>query len=493
MSLAEVVRTERVGAAEATYRVRVTEHPVLRDGGTVGHVVATAYEVLIDGAPDARRPVVFAFNGGPVVASMWLHLGGLGPRMVPVPTDLGPTSPALVPQPDSLLDVADLVFLDPVGTGYARPAEGADPAAVRGVDADARAVAGAVADWLEGARRLVSPVHLLGESYGTVRAPLVAQVLLDQPLSIACAGIVLLGQAVTIQETAERPRNVVGQVAALPFMAAAAWFHGRRALGLPDARLPDADVTPRDSGTDPLPAVVAEAVAWAHRVYLPALHAGSRLPAGERDRVADGLAARTGIAADEWRRRRLRLSKEEFRTLLLAERGLVLGRYDARYVSPASTGPFDVDASTDRVSPAFVAAAVQCYAELGVPADRRYRPADEGAYGAWSWLPASAAHRLEASGTPSPFNVFDYAGVLEHLMAQRPDLRLFLGTGYFDSLTTVGAVEHLLAQTDLPADRVRRREYPAGHMMYTDPGCRAALVADLREFVARHADETQGA
>ncbi|MGN8247474.1 S10 family serine carboxypeptidase-like protein [Cellulomonas soli] len=479
--LAEGLRTEQVGAAEATYRVRVTEHPVVVDGATVGHVVATGYEVLVDGAPDAARPVVFLFNGGPVVASMWLHLGGLGPRQVPVPTDLGSVAPALVPQPDSLLDVADLVYLDPIGTGYARLAEGADPASVRGVDADARAVAGAVSDWLEGGRRLGSPVHLVGESYGTVRAPLVAQVLLEQPLSIACAGIVLLGQAVTIQETAERPRNVVGQVAALPFMAAAAWFHGRRgaeAPGGPAVGLPD---------------VVGEAVAWAHEQYLPALHAGTRLSPDERERVVAGLAARTGIAAEQWRRRRLRLSKEEFRTLLLADRGLVLGRYDARYVSPVSEGPFDVDASTDLVSPAFVAAVLRWYAELGVPADRRFRPADEGAFGAWSWLPGSAAHRLEASGTPSPFNVFDYAGVLEHLMAQRPDLRLFVGTGYFDSLTTVGAVEHLLAQADLPAERVVRREYPAGHMMYTDPACRAALVADLRVFLACHGDETRTA
>lgn len=473
-TLAEAVRTERVGGGEATYRVRVTEHPVPAAGEPAGHVVATAYEVLVDGAPDRRRPVMFLFNGGPVVASTWLHLGGLGPRMVPVPEGLGPVAPALVPQPDSLLDVADLVFLDPVGTGYARLAQGADPAALRGLDADAAAIADAITHWLEHGRRLGSPVHLVGESYGTVRAPVVAQRLLEQPLAVACAGIVLLGQAVTIQETAERPRNVVGQVAALPFMAACAWYHGR---------------TDRHGS---LPEAVAEAVTWGHEHYLPALHAGTRLPEGDRRLVADGLAARTGIEQDEWLRRGLRLTKEEFRTLLLADRGLALGRYDARYVSPAATGPSDVDASTTLVSPAFFAAVVDYYAELGVPAGRRFVPADDGAFGAWSWLPASAADRMEASTTPSPFNVFDYAGVLEHLMAQRPDLRLFLGTGCFDSLTTVGAVEHLLAQADLPRDRVVRRDYPAGHMMYTDPASRAALVADLRTFVTRNPGETRG-
>lgn len=180
-------------------------------GKRVGSCSATTYlrDVQDDQAQRAR-PVVFAFNGGPGSSSTPLHLGGLAPRRAAFPTDpaAGPLTPfAVEANPDSLLDVADLVFIDAINTGYGESDTTDAPISVYGVDGDAACFVGVITDWLLDAGRLHSPKYLLGESYGTIRAPLVARKLFNQATAIAVNGIVLLGQALNLQETTQRPTN----------------------------------------------------------------------------------------------------------------------------------------------------------------------------------------------------------------------------------------------------------------------------------------------
>lgn len=436
------------------------------DGTRLGHAWTFAY---VREPVDRARPVLFLFNGGPGVASAWLHLSGLGPWRAVVPDDVtaAPTafaSASLVPSTDTLLDVADLVFIDPVETGFGRVADGVDLERISGADRDAALTAQLVQRWLQRHGRLDSPVFLLGESYGTIRAPLTATALHTDE-NIVVSGIAMLGQCLNAQETTQRPGNAAGFVAALPLLAAIAWYHGKSshsALTLDE--------------------VVREAHAFAVGEYAAALSAGEASA-----QLVDRLAGLTGLDAETLRARRLRVDKEEYRRLLLADRGEVLGLTDARYTLPApAAGASEppVDATSVRVDPVYGAAVHALFGELGLPAGRRYRFAAP-AHERWNYLEASAIGKFGGSSLPSPFAIFDYPAHLSALLRANPDARLFFGTGHFDTLTTVGSLEHLKSQYGLPAERISEGRYPAGHMMYTDAGSLASLAADLRTFLRR--------
>ncbi|KAB8191876.1 peptidase S10 [Nonomuraea phyllanthi] len=438
--------------------------PIAGDAGRpLGEAWTFAY---VRDAAEVERPVLFLFNGGPGCSSVWLHLGGLGPWRAAVPGDLDAAPVArdtLAVSPDALIDTADLVFVDPIDTGFGRLADGVDPAAISGAERDAAITAQIVRSWLERHHRLESPVHLLGESYGTIRAALTATALLTAEEPVVVSGVAMLGQCVNAQETTQRPGNPAGFVAALPLLAAAAWYHGKGA-----------------HGALALDEVVRRAHAFAVGDYAAALLGGA-MP----DAVVERLAGFTGLGQAELRARRLRVDTQEFRTLLLADRGLVLGLTDARYTLPvpAGAGEPQVDAASVRLDPVFYAAARRLFTEhLGIPRKRRYRIA-VAAHERWNYLESAAVSRFGGSAMPSPFAVFDYPAHLAALLRANAGARLFFGTGYFDTLTTVGSLEHLRAQYGLPAARLSEGRYPAGHMMYTDPAGLAALSADLRAFI----------
>jgi carboxypeptidase C (cathepsin A) len=430
-----------------------------------------------------RRPVVFAFNGGPGSASVYLHLGGLGPWRVDFPTDLrqGLQSPPppLLPHPDTLLGVADLVFIDPVGTGFGRAASQAPAAALYGVEADAACFAQIVRQWLASGQRHGSPKYVLGESYGTHRAVFLAERLLHTE-GIALDGVALLGQAVNVQETVDRHGNLDGALAGFAFQAATAWFHGRSAHAFASAH-----------------AATEAALAFAKGPYAQALVQGQRLAAGDLQAMARTLQGWTGVDAEVYERNRLWLTKEAFLNELLRREGLALGRCDARYVgadADPAAGETATDPSMDRTRPGFVAAAA-AYLESspvpvpdagegtgGVASPGGYRFRDDQAGAAWNWRESSPRGFMRF-GQPSPFETYPYVGRLTQFMRQAPQARLFIGTGLFDALTTVGAAEHLLCHYDLPLERCEHRWYAAGHMMYTDPDACRALMHDLRRFV----------
>ena len=416
--------------------------------------------------PGPSRPVVFLVNGGPGCSSAWLHVSGLGPWGAVVPDDLASApvvSAPLAVSPDTILDVTDLVFVDPVGTGFARRAADVPVELVAGADRDAALTAQVVLAWIARHGRYDAPIFLLGESYGTIRVALTATALLDAGGPVV-AGVAMLGQCLNAQETTQRPGNPVGFAAALPFLAAAAWYHGRGA-----------------HSADALDEVVRRAHEFALGPYSAALWGGSRSP-----ELVDALAGLTGLPPEQLVARRLRIDKEDFRRTLLADQGLTLGLTDARYTVPAPR-PGAIEPETDaaaiRIDPVVFAATRTLLAEhVGIADVHPYRfsiPAHEG----WDYLEASAVGRWGGSARPSPFAVFDYPAHLSALLRANARARLFFGTGHFDALTTVGSLEHLLAQYGLPRDRIVEHRYPAGHMMYTDAASRAALARDLRAFV----------
>ena len=441
--------------AQTDYRTESSVIPVAAAGGEPdASVGAIAY------TRDARaeRPVLFAFNGGPGASSTFLHLGVLGPWRVQVPVDPAadlPEAGELVANGGGLLDVVDLVFLDPPGTGLSSR-EGADPALYSSVAGDAAAVAQAVSSWLAAHDRRDAPVYILGESYGTIRAAAMLDAFAAMDRSPDIRGVILLGQALNMIETSQRPDNVVSHVVSLPTLAAIACYYGRAAE----------PCDPRDGAE--------EAARFGREHYLDALFAGNAIDGETRALIAARLHALTGIPADYFVANDLHISKEAFRVALLRDEGRVTGRYDARYTDPlppdagAIVGPDAFSAVSD-----LYAQAMPGYlARFGIVPDPEAYKVLARIEGGWAY-----------GGADSPFSDWPFMTSVERAAERGECFRLFVGTGLFDLTTTVGAAEYLLAKSDLAPARVTSRTYDAGHMFYSDPASREALLQDLREFV----------
>ncbi|MBU2033446.1 MAG: septum formation initiator [Alphaproteobacteria bacterium] len=435
-----------------TYPVSAVEGPADATVGTIAYIQREA----------GTRPILFAFNGGPGASSTFLHLGVLGPYRVEVPADPAAALPAvgrLVRSENDLLDTMDIVFLDPPGTGLSTR-EGADPEQYNSVEGDAMAVAQAVIAWLERHDRRDAPIYILGESYGTIRAAAMLDAFGEMGAQPEIRGVVLLGQALNMIETSQRPDNILSYVVSLPTLAAIACYHGQGAAGC----------TPEQGAL--------EAANFARGPYLDALFAGQRIDEATRTEVAERLQELTGIAAEYYLANDLRISKEQFRVRLLRRRGLVPGRYDARYTAPLppeagdTIGPDAFSAVSD-----LYAKAMPGYLEqlAIVPDPQAYRVLARFE-GAWRY-----------GGTDSPFSDWPFMSSVERAAANDACLRLFVGTGLFDLTTTIGAADYLLAQSELPPERAVSKTYQAGHMFYSDPDERDRFLADLRNFVAADA------
>jgi carboxypeptidase C (cathepsin A) len=433
---------------------------VLRDaqGAPTIRFVTTSY--VRDGAKDqAARPVIFLFNGGPSSASTWLHMGAFGPRRISPPQDVNAEIPKpykVVDNAYSLLDVADLVFVDPAETGFTRVQPAAKRADFYQVDGDARSVSGFVEAWLKANGREASPKYVLGESYGTLRAAVMAgQLAKTTPLD----GVILMGQAVNMMETSQRPGNAISFATNITALAAVAAYHGRA-----------------DTGGKTIAAFVDDAYAFGMNEYLAALVKGQDLPAAEREAVARKLQAFTGISADYYLAHDLIISKVDFVSELLKDKGQVVGVYDARYSAPvAAPGARQVDPFgkvMDMVRPSFDAYMTEQLKVTWPMAEyRSFAPETLG----WGWSPTS--------GIGGPFNDFDYQANFGLALKAKPTFRLMIGTGYYDTTTTIGPARYLKARGALPADRVVLHDYEGGHMAYTNEDALKAFSNDVRTFV----------
>lgn len=449
--------TVTIGGREVAYAARAgTVTLRTEDGAPRARVFFVAYTRDDVGDP-GERPIAFAFNGGPGSSSVWLHLGLLGPRRVVVaePGTVDAPPWRAVANAHSLLDACDLVFVDPVSTGYSRAAEGNKPEDFHGVGEDVRSVAEFV--WLYVTRhgRWASPKYLAGESYGTTRAAALAARLQDA-YGMYLSGILLISCVLDFQTLLFHEGNDLPYVLFLPTYAATAHFHGR---------------VQGDLGE-----VVAEAEAFARGAYASALLRGRDLPDDERAEVRARLARLTGLSEDELDRCDLRPRIHRFCKALRRDEHLTVGRLDARF-----TG-IDADAAgeTPGYDPSYAAILGPYSTAFNhlVRAELRYE----------SDLPYEilTARVQPWSYDESANRYLTVAPALREAMVRNPALRVFVACGLYDLATPHLAAEHTFAHLGpIPrfAERVAFRRYPAGHMMYIHEPSLAALGADMAAFV----------
>jgi len=417
----------------------------------------------------ATRPIMFAWNGGPGSASMWLHMGVLGPQRTVV-EDLqvngkGPFS--RIDNQYSILDMVDLVMVDPVGTGYSRAVGEAEGKDFWGVDNDIRSVSDFIAQFLTENNRWTSPKYILGESYGGMRAGGVSYDLLTR-YNVGLNGVVLVSPYMDVAGGGGVgvANMVVGYTMALSGYAATAWFH--------DAL----DNKPAD-----LQAFLAEVDAFAIDEYLSVLVKGWRASDAERQAVAKKLGAYTGTTANYWLDANLRVTEGQFVQEVLRKRGQLAGRIDARfanYTTNALAEDMPFDPYMISVGPAFVATFNDYYRrDLGVEMDRKYVVSGN------LWQDWDRSHNGPGNKYPSP--VADTGIDLAHAMIRNPDMKVLVQQGYFDLATPYRATEYFIDQMPLPdslRSNVAIKYYEAGHMMYVHPPSLLNFRKDLAEFVA---------
>ena len=445
----------------------VLREEVYEDGVFGGHPAKAQVSITsyvregLSGRERAARPVTFAFNGGPGSSSVWLHLGLLGPRRV-VMGDVGALLPppyALADNAETLLAESDLVFIDPVSTGYSRAVKGGKPGVYHGYQGDLESVAEVIRLWTSRNGRWMSPKFLAGESYGTLRAAALADHLQTR-YGMYLNGVILISSVLDLSsiDFAEQ-RNDRAHAAYLPLYAAVAHYHGKH----PGRSLDE---------------VVAEASEYAARDYPWALARGARLRADERAEVAATVARLAGVSADYVDRAELRIEHWRFFGELLRDERLTVGRLDSRFTGPAASSiaeEMDADPSFDAIVGPY-AAAMNHYvrAELEFGSDLHYEQISERV-NPWSYK--------DFEGRP-----IDVSPRLERAMRANPHLQVHVAYGIYDGATPPTAADDVFAVMRLTEEargRIEHRTYPAGHMMYVHEPSRLAQSADLASFVRR--------
>jgi carboxypeptidase C (cathepsin A) len=427
-------------------------------GKPIAAIFSTSY--VKDGR-DPTRPVTFLFNGGPGSGSLWLHMGAFGPRRVAIPSDGrddGAPPYPIIANPHSLLDVTDLVFIDPVGTGFSRALGETDPKDFWGVTKDAKSIAQFVRKWLDANGRWNAPKYIGGESYGTTRSAALVNELEGSYNDVALNGIILISTVLDFGLGSEAPGNEMVFVTNLPSMAATALYHGK--------------VANPPASTE---AFVEEARQWAIGPYLTALAKGQKLPAAERAEVRRQLARYTGLSEDYLEKADLRVTPGRFYKELLRDRGVTVGRLDARYTGKdydnAGEEP-DNDPSFYGIDAGYTAA-MNAYARE----DLKFSPQRDyvtiGGVKDWDW-------RIGGRDANAYLNVAPYIG---RALRENSGLRVWVGQGWYDFATPFFAAEYSLTRTGIPQDRIRYDYYDAGHMMYVRESDLVKLSNDVRRFI----------
>ncbi|HTU21382.1 MAG TPA: hypothetical protein VMG10_25310 [Gemmataceae bacterium] len=408
----------------------------------------------------SRRPITFAFNGGPGSSSVWLHMGLLGPRRVDLGGEGASVAPPyrLVNNTTSLLDQTDLVFIDPVTTGYSRAEPADDAKQFHGVTQDVRSVAEFIRLYVTKFRRWDSPKYLAGESYGTTRAAGLADYLQDR-FGMNVNGILLVSSVLNFQTLRFDDGNDLPYALYLPTYTATAWYHKKLAPEL----LADRRKT------------LEEAEQFALGDYTLALMKGSALTARERQEIARKLARYTGLSEEYVRHANLRIAIHRFTKELLRGAHKTVGRFDSRYVGrdgDAAGEHTSYDPSYAAVQGPYTALLQQYLAkDLHYVRELPYRILTSRVQ---PWDYGNAKNRY-----------LNVAPSLRQAMTQNPSLRVFVANGYYDLATPYLATRYTVNHLDLDGDlrdRVCMRYYDAGHMMYIEKKSLHKLCKDLAAF-----------
>lgn len=447
--------------------------PADRPGGQTAEASMFYVAYFKSGEKDTTRPVTFVYNGGPGSSTVWLHMGAFGPRRVVTADDTHtPPAPYRVVNNDySLLDVSDLVFVDAPGTGFSRIQGRNAKKEFYGVDQDAYAFAGFILQFLSKYGRWNSPKFLFGESYGTTRSAVLAN-LLETEHDIDLNGVILLSQILNFDLSPDGPESNPGidlpYELALPTYAATAWYHHK----LQNA---PAELQP----------LLAEVEHFAMTDYAEALEKGSDLPADQRRAIAEKLHDYTGLPVAYIEKAGLRIDGGEFEKTLQDAQDLTTGRLDTRFSGP-TYDPLSKEAEYDPQSAAISAAYVAAFndyvrKELKFGVDEEYKPEIE-IWKTWNFL-----HKLPGQSEPEQQS----ANVLPDLaraMKYNPDLRVMLNSGYFDLATPFFEGIYEMSHLPMPASlqkNIEIKHYQSGHMVYAHQASLKELHDNVAAFILK--------
>ncbi len=415
-----------------------------------------------DGARDkSKRPLTFSFNGGPGSASVWLHLGVLGPRRAALEFDGSAPPPPfkLTDNEYSLLDETDLVFIDPVSTGYSRPVEGQKPVEWHGFKKDIESVGDFIRLYTTRFNRWLSPKFIIGESYGTTRAAGLSEYLYHQH-GMALNGVMLISSILDFGTADFTPGNDLPYILFVPGYAATAWYH-------------DAVKGKRQT----LQEFTAEAAKFALGEYASALLQGDALPAAERSRIVEKLSHYTGISPAFIERSNLRIMDQHYFKELLRERGLTVGRLDSRFTGrdKLGVGEFaEFDPLFPQITGPYTAAFYDYVRnELKFESDLKYVISGWNIVNPWSYAQFENQHVSVSES-------------LRKAMTLNPYMKVFVANGYYDLGTPYFATEYTFNHLGLHESlrgNIRMAYYEAGHMMYIHIPSLEALKRDLAEFI----------
>lgn len=417
---------------------------------------------------DTVRPVIFCYNGGPGSSALYVHAGFLGTKRIKYgeldrPTALPPYE--VIDNPDCLLDIADIVFVDPVGTGYGLLLDDNEEKTFFGVEEDAEALLMFIEKWISRYNRWRSPKYLIGESYGCTRSATAAGIAVtrgsEYSYNIAFDGIVMIGNTVTVGKYFGREIPVEAAVLSFPTWASINWFHNH-----PTSQL--------------LEEFAMEAKHFADTEYLLALYQGDALQGEEREKIIKKLCYYTGVSRDYLEERSLRIDDKTFRTEVVRDRNITVARFDGRITRPQykpwivedAIGMRD-DASTDRYGAYFLSALNGViFPSLNISLDRVY----------------ISSYRMKNPDTgKDKWNREAPMGTtgeqLRNAMIRTPGMRTFFANGWYDTATHIGTVYYTLDHAGLPLDRVTVKGYPSGHMIYIGEDNVKELCDDIRCFI----------
>lgn len=414
-----------------------------------------------DGVKDkSKRPITFSFNGGPGSSSVWLHMGVLGPRRV-VLTDNGELPPPpfkLTDNQYSILDETDLVFIDPMGTGYSRPVEGEKSKEWLGFKKDIESVGDFIRLYATRYKRWLSPKFLAGESYGTTRAAGLSGYLQERH-GMYLNGLMLISVVLDFTTIDFNLNNELPYILFLPVYAATAWYHRKLSLRLP------------------LQSLLKEVETFAQGEYTAALFKGSSLPGEERAIIVEKLARYTGLSTDFIERSNLRIHAFHFFKELLRDRGLTVGRLDSRFTGIDRVGvteTFEYDPLLSNVLGPYTAAFYDYVrSELKFESDLPYEILSDKVGMNWSYSQFENQY-------------VNVAETLRKSMTYNPHLKVFVANGYYDLGTPYFATEYTFNHLGLNENlqkNISMEYYDAGHMMYIHLPSLKEMKRDLTKFI----------
>src|SRR5882672_506181 len=477
---------ETGAAAPPKEESSVTDHIIKLGGQTIPYK-ATAATILLKNEKDeptalvyytaytrsdakdlSQRPIAFVYNGGPGSSSVWLHMGSFSPRrVITVNADATPPAPyQLSENPHCLLDKTDLVFLDPVGTGFSHAVGKAQDKDFWGVDQDVKSLAQFITLYVSRNGRWNSPKFLIGESYGTFRSAALGNYLQEHD-GMDFNGIVLISNVLDLGTISFHPGSDMPYIFYLPSYAATAWYH--KVL--------------KDRPADVV-AFIDEARKFAGSEYSSALMKGSKLTSAEKADMAKKLSRYTGLTEDYLIKANLRVTLGQFMEELQRHRGLTTGRLDSRY----SGLTYDLlsefaesDPQSAAVTGAFTAA-FNSYVrdELKFGQDKTYHAISEGVGSNWDWKHQSGRGRGFFPGSPN------VEGDLVQALLANPHLQVEVENGYYDMATPFFATEYTMEHLGLPEPlqkNIREQYYDAGHMMYLRDEDLAKLKSNISAFI----------